>query len=97
MAAKAVPVFMRPLADPANLGAISMGMAHMGPIVNSEKKKARLKQIAAPDKLCENSNGSIQASEQRKPITTRFRRALLRLPVRESRREETLRDEHREV
>ena len=84
MAAKAVPVFIRPLAEPEYLGAISMGIAHKGPTVNSEKKNARLRQIAAPVKLWENSRGIMQAREHRNPITIRLRRALSRLPVRES-------------
>jgi hypothetical protein len=75
---------MRPLAEPANLGAMSMGMDHMGPIVNSEKKNARLKKMAAEERLCTNNNGNMEASEHRNPITTRFRRALLRLPVRDN-------------
>src|ERR1700682_4705662 len=39
MAAKAEPVFIMPLAVPENSGAMSMGMDHIGPIVNSAKKK----------------------------------------------------------
>ena len=47
MAAAAEPVFIRPLAEPEKRGAISMGMAHMGPMVNSAKKNAALRQMAA--------------------------------------------------
>src|ERR1700719_3607185 len=68
MAASADPVFIRPLAEPENRGAISIGIAHMGPIVNSEKKKAALKQRAAPVRLCMKRIGVIEAIEQRKPV-----------------------------
>src|SRR5665213_542175 len=81
IAARADPVFIRPLADPENRGAMSIGMAHMGPMVNSEKKKARLRQMAAPVRLWENRIGTVAASEHRKPKTTRSRRAFLRSPV----------------
>ena len=47
IAASADPVFIRPLAEPENFGAISMGIAHIGPIVNSAQKNAPLRQIAA--------------------------------------------------
>src|ERR1700727_789175 len=81
MAARGDPTFMRPLADPENRGAISMGIAHIGPIVNSEKKKARLRQIAAAETLCTKKMRSMHPNEQRKPPTTRLRRALFRFPV----------------
>src|SRR5258708_30278536 len=81
MAASAEPVFIRPLAEPENRGAMSIGIAHMGPIVNSEKKNARLRKTATHVRLCERRIGSIEATEQTKPATTRFRRALLRSPV----------------
>ena len=42
IAADAEPIFIKPLAEPENRGAISIGIAHIGPIVNSEKKKAAL-------------------------------------------------------
>src|SRR5258708_31278174 len=73
IAPNAVPEFMRPRAKPANLGAMSMGMAHMGPIVNSEKKNARLKKMAAAERLCTNNNGNMEVSEQRNPTTTTVR------------------------
>src|SRR3954462_15589268 len=38
IAASADPVFISPLADPENRGAMSMGIAHIGPTVNSAKK-----------------------------------------------------------
>src|SRR5262245_66448716 len=39
-AAIAEPVFMKPLAVPEYLGAMSMGMAHIGPITSSAQKNA---------------------------------------------------------
>jgi len=45
MAAKAVPRVIRPLAEPANLGAISIGIAPQGTNSKLREKKARLKQI----------------------------------------------------
>ena len=39
MAAKAEPVFMMPLAVPEWSGAMSIGTAHIGPMVISAKKK----------------------------------------------------------
>ena len=55
IAARAEPVFISPLAEPEKRGAISMGMAHMGPIVNSEKKKAPLRQ-RQPSKIMQEKN-----------------------------------------
>ena len=81
MAAKGDPIFMRPLAEPEYSGAISMGIAHIGPIVNSEKKKATLRQIAASIRLRTKRIGTIAVSEQRKPPITKLRRAVLRFPV----------------
>src|SRR5258707_902894 len=81
MAAAADPTFIRPLAEPEKRGAISMGMAHMGPMVNSAKKNAALRQRAAIFRSCTYRIGSIQPREHRKPATTRLRRAVFRLPV----------------
>ena len=66
MAASADPVFIRPLAEPENRGAMSMGMAHIGPIVNSEKKKAALRQRAAPVRLCMNRMGVMDSDGTQK-------------------------------
>src|SRR5208282_6850780 len=63
MAARAEPLFIRPLAVPENFGAMSMGMAHMGPMVNSEKKKAELRQRAATLRSWMKTIGSMKASE----------------------------------
>src|SRR5436305_259143 len=70
MAASAEPVFINPLAEPEKRGAMSIGIAHIGPMVNSEKKKARLRQIAAQVRLCKNKIGIMDASDNRKPNTT---------------------------
>src|SRR5437762_12188449 len=42
IAANAEPVFIMPLAVPENFGAMSIGIAHIGPIVNSAQKKPAL-------------------------------------------------------
>ena len=43
IAASAEPVFIMPLAVPEYSGAISIGIAHIGPIVISAKKKPALR------------------------------------------------------
>ena len=45
MAASAEPVFIMPLAVPENLGAMSIGTAHIGPIVISAKKNPAQSEI----------------------------------------------------
>src|SRR5258708_34528767 len=75
MAASAEPVFIRPLAEPENRGAMSIGMAHMGPIVNSEKKNARLRKTATQVRSRNRRIVSIEATEKTKHGTTKFRRA----------------------
>src|ERR1700729_2054802 len=80
-AASAEPIFISPLPDPEKRGAISIGIAQKGPIVNSAKKNAALRQSATMVKLWERSTGIINNSEKRKPAITRLRGALLRSPV----------------
>src|SRR5262244_3605857 len=46
MAANAEPVFIIPLAVPEYFGAISIGIDHIGPIVNSAQKKPALRAMA---------------------------------------------------
>src|SRR5579872_7238998 len=82
MVASAEPTFIKPLADPEKRGATSMGTAHMGPIVNSAKKKARLRQTATRARRCEKGTGAMHASDSSKPATTKSRRARFRSPVR---------------
>src|SRR5580704_15940495 len=81
MAARGDPIFIKPLAEPEYCGAISIGIAHIGPIVNSEQKKAALRQTATQLRSRMNRIGIMAASEQRKPPTTKLRRALFRSPV----------------
>ena len=45
MAATADPKFISPLAVPANLGAMSIGMAHIGPMASSRKKNPSARQM----------------------------------------------------
>src|SRR3984893_15599588 len=78
MAASADPVFIKPLAEPENRGAMSIGIAHIGPIVNYKKKKATLRKMVTQARVCSNRIGSIEASEPKKPATTRLRRTFLR-------------------
>ncbi len=80
IAASAEPVFIRPLAEPENRGAMSIGIAHMGPIVNLREEREAQKN-GHHVRLCNRRIGSIEATEQTKPATTRFRRAFLRSPV----------------
>jgi hypothetical protein len=69
--ARAEPMFISPLADPENRGAMSMGIAQNGPIVDSAKKNATLRQRATTVKLCDNNTGNMKARDKRKPpITT---------------------------
>ena len=75
MAASAEPQFIIPLAEPAWRGAMSIGIAHMGPMVISAKKNAAAKQIASMVKFVVRNRGIMQTNEHRKQITTRLRRA----------------------
>src|ERR1700744_2828215 len=68
--ASAEPMFMNPLAVPEYFGAMSIGIAHMGPMVISAKKNPRLKQIAAMVESCTNNTGSSEASAPRLQTTT---------------------------
>jgi len=68
MEAAADPLFMRPLAVPEWRGAISMGMAHMGPMVTSRKKKASERKMQ-DRRLCTKSTGIKETSESTMPRT----------------------------
>src|SRR5580698_5308717 len=70
IAAIAEPIFMNPLAVPEYFGAMSIGIAHMGPIVSSAKKKPKLKQIAAMVESWMNNIGSSEASAPKLQTTT---------------------------
>src|SRR6202020_274592 len=84
IAANAEPMFMNPLAVPEYFGAMSIGIAHMGPIVSSAKKKPKLKQIAAMVESWMNNIGSSEASAPKLHTTTMHLRPRERLPVRDS-------------
>ena len=58
-----------------------MGVAHIGPIVDSAKKKAPPSARAAPVASWMNRMGIEHASDRAKPPITRSRRARTRLPV----------------
>src|SRR5450755_1982935 len=81
IAASAEQVFIIPLAVPEYLGAMSIGMAHIGPMVISAKKNPRLKQTAATVTSCTKRIGSNEASVARLQTTTMVLRALVRFPV----------------
>ncbi len=59
---------------------MSIGIAHMGPIVNLREEREAQKN-GHHVRLCNRRIGSIEATEQTKPATTRLRRAFLRSPV----------------
>src|SRR6266566_42718 len=81
IAASAEPVFIMPLAVPEYLGAMSIGIAHIGPIVNSAQKKPALSASATSLMLSVKRIG-IRETQQSTIITaTRFRRAMLRFLV----------------
>src|SRR6202790_4315473 len=84
IAANAEPLFIMPLAVPEYFGAMSIGMAHIGPIVISAKKNPRLRQIAATVESCTKRIGNNEPSVARLQTTTMRLRALVRLPVRAS-------------
>src|SRR3984885_13169123 len=67
IAASAEPMFMNPLAVPEYFGGMSIGIAHMGPMVSSAKKKPRLKQIAARVESWMNNIGGRDASAPKSP------------------------------
>src|SRR5215831_9204663 len=81
IAAKADPVFIMPLAVPEYFGAISIGMAHIGPIVNSAKKKPALNASATHLMSCVNRIGVSETQHNTIMIATKLRRATFRLPV----------------
>ncbi len=82
MAASADPVFMIPLAVPECFGAMSIGIAHIGPITSSAKKNAAARQSTMALRSRVAKIGNSDANEQRNPMTTTLRRAIRTLPVR---------------
>src|SRR5580704_13238120 len=75
MAASAEPEFMMPLAVPERLGAMSMGVAHMGPMVISEKKKPAESNSRDKSPLCVNINGISDRIEKKMQTDTMVQRA----------------------
>jgi hypothetical protein len=73
---------MMPLAVPEWLGAMSMGVAHMGPIVISEKKNPPDSSSREKSPLCVNINGTSDSIEKSMQTDTIEQRARRRLPVR---------------
>ena len=58
IAASAEPVFIMPLAVPENSWPISIGTAHIGPMLSSAKKKPADKQASDTYRSCANINGT---------------------------------------
>ncbi len=58
IAASAEPVFIMPLAVPEYCGAMSIGIAHIGPIVISAKKKPAERHAIDRYRLCVNISGT---------------------------------------
>ena len=81
-AAIAEPVFMKPLAVPEYLGAISIGIAHIGPITSSAQKNAAPRLSTTTVRSCVRKIGSTHRNDARKPRTTKWHLAFLTSPVR---------------
>ncbi len=82
IAASADPVFIIPLAVPEYFGAISIGIAHIGPMTSSAKKNAAPSASAMSVRSRVANIGSRQKNEPRKPITMTLRRPFRTSPVR---------------
>src|ERR1700722_54880 len=82
MAANAEPEFIIPLAVPQRLGAMSMGVAHIGPMVISEKKKPPDRNNKEIPRLWVNINGISDSMDRNIQTDTMELRARRRLPVR---------------
>jgi hypothetical protein len=76
--ANADPVLIMPLAVPEYFGAMSIGMAHIGPIVNSAKKKPALSATVTILMSVVNRTGTNEMQHSVIMMATRFRRAMLR-------------------
>src|ERR1700730_3347027 len=81
-AATADPVFMKPLAVPEYFAAMSIGIAHIGPMTSSAQTNApaRLNTITVRSRVVKIGNRN--RAELRKPATTTLRLAFCRSPVR---------------
>src|SRR5439155_25647257 len=82
IAASADPLFMRPLAVPEYLPAMSIGIDHIGPITISAEKSDAVRHGTTTRRSCVPKIGSRNMNAPRKPATTTSRRALCRSPVR---------------
>src|ERR1700761_48395 len=82
IAASAEPVFIMPLAVPEYSGAISIGIAHIGPIVISAKKKPDARHAIDRYRLCVNISGISESRQKNMQTDTIQLRARFRLPVR---------------
>src|ERR1700691_3925266 len=81
MAASAEPEFMMPLAVPEWSGAMSMGMAHIGPMVISEKKKPANRNIQESPPLWVSISGISDSMDKSMQTDTMELRASRRLPL----------------
>src|SRR5262249_9465758 len=81
IAANAEPVFIMPLAVPEYFDAMSLGMAHIGPIVNSRKKYHAHSATATTTRSCENRIGTSETQQNTIMTATSPRRAILRFFV----------------
>src|ERR1700729_56544 len=82
MAASAEPEFMMPLAVPLWSGAMSIGTAHIGPMVISEKKKPEDSNNSDIPWLCVNINGISDSIDKNMQTDTIELRARCRSPLR---------------
>src|SRR6266702_4654719 len=82
IAANAEPVFIMPLAVPEHSGAMSIGIAHIGPIVISAKKKPDARHAIDRYTLCVNISGMSESRQNSMHTDTIQLRARFRLPVR---------------
>ncbi len=81
-AASADPVFMKPLAVPECCGAMSIGIAHIGPMTISAQKKAAARLTTMAVRSCVKKIGSTHTNDPRNAHITSWHRALLTSPVR---------------
>ncbi len=84
MAARAEPVFINPLAVPAWAGAMSIGIAHIGPIVSSAKKNVAARQSAAVGVADEQDRDGAQQRPRHAERSPGCAAPRIRLPVRRS-------------
>src|ERR1700722_4355918 len=81
MAASAEPEFMMPLAVPECSGAMSMGVAHIGPMVISEKKNPAERNTKEIPPLWVNISGTSDSMDKSMQTDTMELRASRRSPL----------------